>query len=401
MAGGSCQGQGHRRRACPSLATALSLVLENASEAAIEENVEPDDVFNIQYTSGTTGFPKGCVLTHDFWGIVSAVQADRMLERYQRHLCWAPLTYADGMIHLLSACRHGATLYMPERLSATRFIEWLKAYQIEWVSVPELVARQPGTPLDRQTCLKQYQFGGGTWNASSVINFRKRFPVCGNGFYGLTETGYATLPPNDSNEMAELGSSGLCAPFRELKLVDDAGAEAPAGQVGELWIRGRGMFKGYWNRPDANAELFEADWFKSGDFLRRDELGFYYYAGRKKDMIRRSNENIAAREVETVICELPEVAAVAAVPVRDADRGEEVKIWVELKQGVDRAALPVERILDHARSRLAAFKVPRYVTFNESLPRVISNPNKVSKRELMDVADPLANTFDSTQGRWL
>lgn len=380
---------------------AITDVIKGSSDADVEEDIQPDGVVCIQYTSGTTGFPKGCLLTHDYWGIVSAIQASRMLETYRRHLCWAPLTYADGMIHFLSACRHGATVYMPERLSATRFVEWLKAYEIEWCNFPELVARQTGTPLDAETTLKQFQFGGGTWNASSIANLRSRIPASGNGFYGLTETGYATLPPNDTNEMAELGSSGLCAPFRELKLADEFGMPVPVGQPGELWIRGRGMFKGYWNRPDANAELFEGDWFKSGDTLRCDELGFYYYVGRKKDMIRRSNENIAAREVEAVICELPEIGAAAAVPVKDVQRGEEVKIWVELKDGVDPKTVSVERILEHARSRLAAFKVPRYVTFDSALPRVISNPSKVNKRELVDVKDPLANTYDSVAGRWL
>lgn len=382
-------------------ATLISQVLEGSVDSPVEEEVRPDDVVTIQYTSGTTGFPKGCILTHDYWGVVSAVQSFRLLERHKRHLCWAPLTYGDGMIHFMSACRDGATVFMPERLSSTRFLDWLKAYRIEWCSVPELVARQTGTPLDAETSLKQFQFGGGTWNASSVVNFRSRFPVCGNGFYGLTETGYATLPPNDTNEMAEAGSSGLCAPFRELKLVDETGAPVPVGQPGELWVRGRGMFKGYWNRPEANTELFEGDWFKTGDTLRCDELGFYYYVGRKKDMIRRSNENIAAREVEAVICELPEIGAVAAVPVKDVQRGEEVKIWVELKDGVDPTSVSAERILDHARSRLAAFKVPRYVTFDGALPRVVSNPNKVSKRELVDVKDPLANTYDDVEKRWL
>lgn len=209
-----------------------------------------------------------------------------------------------------------------------------------------------------------------------------------------------TLPPNDTNEMAELGASGLCAPFRELKLVDEHGEAVPVGEIGELWVRGRGMFKGYWDRPEANAELFEDDWFKTGDLLRSDAHGFYYFVGRRKDMIRRSNENIAAREIEAVICELPEVAMVAAVPVPDADRGEEVKIWVELKDGLDSTAASVERLLDHARSRLAAFKVPRYVTFSQTLPRVVSNPNKVNKRELVEVKDPLANTYDDVERRW-
>lgn len=375
-------------------------LLKNATNTLVETDLSAEDIMTIQYTSGTTGFPKGCILTHDYWGIVSAVQASRLLQKYQRHLCWAPLSYADGMIHFLSACRDGATVYMPERLSSTRFMDWLKTYQIEWTSMPELIARQPASQIDREISLKQFQFGGGTWQPSSIENFEERVSARGNGFYGLTETGYATLPPNSTNEMTLLGASGICAPFREIRLADEGGETVPTGEIGELWVRGRGMFKGYWNRAEANIELFEDDWFKTGDLLRSDANGFIYFAGRKKDMIRRSNENISAREVESVICELPEVAAAAAVPVKDVARGEEVKIWIELKEGKDKTSLTVEQILDHAQKRLAAFKVPRYIAFSSSLPRVISNPNKVNKIELMDMKNPLANTYDAIEGIW-
>lgn len=135
--------------------------------------------------------------------------------------------------------------------------------------------------------------------------------------------------------------------------------------------------------------------------MRSDELGFYWFVGRKKDMIRRldGDENISAREVEAVICEIPEIADVAAVPVPHEERGEEVKIYVELKEGVTPADLPAERILQHARARLAVFKVPRYIAFTPALPRTASS-NKVLKRELINISDPLAGTYDSEQKRW-
>lgn len=379
-------------------AEALDGLVAGASDAEVEADVQPDDVLNIQYTSGTTGFPKGCMLTHDFWGIATATQAFRLREPFLRHMCWSPLFYANGTTHLLSAWRGGATLYMPENPSSTRFVEWLKAYQIEWVSFPQVVARQPATPADSGTCLKQINFN--MWEPSTIGMFRDRFgAVLGHGFFGMTEIGFATIMPNDTTEMADDGSCGLCAPFRELKLINDDGSPTPIGHAGELWVKGRGIMKGYWNRPEVNAELFNGEWFNTGDLMRRDERGFYWYAGRKKDMIRRSNENIAAQEVEAIIREIPEIAEVAAVPVRDLDRGEEVKIWVQLKNGVDRASVPVERILDHARTRLAPFKVPRYITFIDEMPRTDTS-YKVLKRQLMDVSDPLSNTYDSQERRW-
>jgi len=129
-------------------------------------------------------------------------------------------------------------------------------------------------------------------------------------------------------------------------------------------------------------------------------MGFFWLCGRKKEMIRRSSENIAAHEVEAVICEIPGVAGAAAVPAKDAKRGEEVKVFVELKAGVTRSDVPVERILAHARERLAAFKVPRFITYIDMIPRITSS-NKALKRELIDVPHPLAGVYDDEAKRWL
>lgn len=154
------------------------------------------------------------------------------------------------------------------------------------------------------------------------------------GGYAMTETGMGTQFPVDLADMDESDSVGICSPFREARLVSDDGNPTPVGQVGELWLRGRGIFCGYWNKPEANAESFEGDWFKTGDLFRRDEAGFHWIAGRRKDMIRRSGENIACRAIEATLREMSEILDVAAVPVRDAKRGEEVKIFVELQRGL-------------------------------------------------------------------
>lgn len=169
-------------------------------------------------------------------------------------------------------------------------------------------------------------------------------------------------------------------------------------------MRGRGLLQGYWNRPDADAEAFRAAedgglrWFRTGDLFEADEDGFLWLVGRLKDMIRRSSENIAAREVEAVIRELPQVEDCAAVPVPDAKRGEEVKIYVQLKPGISPAELPPEAILAHARGGLAAFKVPRFYAYVESFPRTVSN--KIEKRNLVaGVADLRAGAWDAEAER--
>ncbi|MDA9481473.1 acyl-CoA synthetase [Bradyrhizobium sp. CCBAU 11445] len=378
-------------------AIGFEALLKVTHNVRVDEDVCPEDLLLIQYTSGTTGFPKGCMLTHEYLNMASYVNACLDRQTYGTYLSWAPFFYAEGQGQLLKSYQQGGTLYLAQKLSSTRFIDWLTEYRIQWCSVPEQIARQPGPAVDASTCLKEVQQYVG-WSADSIRQFRKRFGVRGYNVFGMTEIGWGTRTPIDVEEIDTSDSVGIRAPFRELRIVNDDGTPTPVGAVGELWVKGRGIFKGYWNRPEANAAAFEGEWFKTGDLFRCDELGFHWIVGRKKDMIRRSNENIAAREVEAIIRELPEIADVAAVPVRDAMRGEEVKIYVEVKSAVTADDALVERILEHARARLAVFKVPRYIAFTSAFPRTSSD--KVLKRELTAIADPIAGTYDSEQKRW-
>ncbi|MGR4932771.1 AMP-binding protein [Bradyrhizobium sp. CAR08] len=379
-------------------AATLDQLLKGALNSPVEEDVQPDDLLNIQYTSGTTGFPKGCMLTHDYWSVSSYQWACWDDRPYQRYLSAQPFFYIDPQWHLLNSYRQGGTLYLAPQVSSTRFIGWVKQHRIEWCQCPELVARQAeATGEDGTTCLKQTINWG--WSPNAVRQFRRRFRVPTQDAYGMTEIGFGTRMTNEIDELADSGSVGIRAPFRSLRLMNEDGSPTPVGEVGELWVKGRGIFKGYWNKPEANAALFEGEWFKTGDLMRRDEFGFHWLVGRTKDMIRRSSENIAAREVEAVISELCEIADVAAVPVPDEKRGEEVKIYVELREGVTPNNLIVGRILDHARARLAVFKVPRYIGFTSALPRTTSS-NKVLKRELMAVSDPFAGAYDAKEKRW-
>lgn len=382
-----------------SRATSLTHLLQGAAEAPLQEEVSPGDLLTIQYTSGTTGFPKGCMLTHDYWNVTSYASACRDFERYERYMCWSPFYYVDGSHLLLKAYWQGGTLYMPNQLSLSRFADWLKTYRIEWVQLPELIVREPASADGASVCLKQvHQFG--SWSAGAMQLFRDRFGGRSNGYYGMTEIGAGTQYPIEVEEMAQAGSLGMRAPFRELELRNEDGSPTRDGEVGELWVKhGRAVMLGYWNRPEVNAEQFRDGWFRTGDLMRRNALGFYWLVGRTKDMIRRSGENIASREVEAVMRELPGIADVAVVPVPDARRGEEVKLFVQVMEGMQRSDVPVDRILGHARERLAVFKVPRYIAFIDQLPRTATS-NKITKRELVEIPDPLAGVYDAEEQRW-
>jgi crotonobetaine/carnitine-CoA ligase len=196
------------------------------------------------------------------------------------------------------------------------------------------------------------------------------------------------------------GSCGLPCPFRECRIVGEDGQPVPQGEIGELQIRGPGIMLGYYNNPEATAEALRDGWFSTGDLFRQDEEGFFSIVGRKKDMIRRSGENIAAREVETVLAAAPGVAEVAVVGVPDPLRGEEVKAYLRLKEGVAADRQVLDGIVAAAQAGLAPFKVPRFYAFVEDFPRTASL--KIAKpRITAGVADLRAGAFDRVSGSWI
>jgi acyl-CoA synthetase (AMP-forming)/AMP-acid ligase II len=171
------------------------------------------------------------------------------------------------------------------------------------------------------------------------------------------------------------------------------------GEAGELWQAGPHMMRGYFRKPEANAEAFRDSWFRTGDIARMDERGFTWIVGRTKDMVRRSGENVAAREVEAVALMLPEIEEAAVVAVPDPERGEEVKIFLQLKPGATRETLPPERVLAHCRANLAPFKVPRFLAYIAEIPRTASN--KIEKGALRGLAaDPIAGCYDAVTKSW-
>jgi len=358
----------------------------------------PDDLANIQYTSGTTGLPKGCMLTHDYWLVLARAAIAWDAQPAGRILSAQPYFYMDPQWITLKALLTGATLVIAPGLSSSRFLGWILDHRIEWCMFPLLMTRQPERPEEARTALKQVATFG--WPPETCRDFRRRFGVTAREAFGMTEIGLGTWTPPELDEIYASGSVGFAAPCRETTIRDETGAPVAPGEAGELWVRGRAIFQGYWNRPEANAEAFrDGGWFRTGDLFRQDENGLLYLVGRLKDMIRRSQENIAAREVEAAICTLPGIEDAAAVAVPDPIRGEEVKIYVQLKEGVTQQDICATAILDHARQHLAKFKVPRYVTYVDSFPRTASN--KIEKKTLTAGIDDLRlGAFDAEDRIW-
>jgi long-chain acyl-CoA synthetase len=203
----------------------------------------------------------------------------------------------------------------------------------------------------------------------------------GNG-YGLTETTSAVIANSGADYFASPESVGRPVVTAEVRVVDDGGADLPAGQVGELWVRGPNVIPGYWNKPEATEAAFGGGWFRTGDLGYVDERGLYYIVDRKKDVIIRGGENVYSAEVEAAILEQPMVRDAAVIGLPHRDYGEEVAALVQVAPG-DLGEPTAEAIRTALSERLAKFKLPTVVRLTtEDLPRTATG--KVLKRELRE-----------------
>lgn len=373
------------------------LIEGQSPRLSLDYTVDAKELMNIQYTSGTTGFPKGCMLTQEYWLVSGKVNGLRDGRRYERVFASTPFFYLDPQWLLILTLYQRATLVVAYRQSASRFVSWLRDHKIHFCLFPEVVYKQPPSPQDGELVLRRANIYG--VRKEIHADLRRRFNVPAMEAFGMTEVGPAIYVPLEETQMVGSGSCGIPAPFRECRIVDEEGRDVPRGEIGELVIRGRGIMLGYYKKPEANRNSFFGDWFRTGDLFRQDEAGFFYIVGRLKDMVRRAGENIAAREVEAVLKNLPQIVDAAVVPVPDETRGQEVKAYLVLNDGQKADDALIRTIFDHCQSNLAAFKVPRYIEFIDALPRTPSE--KVAKGELIRAKEDLRiGSYDRVEARW-
>jgi acyl-coenzyme A synthetase/AMP-(fatty) acid ligase len=363
----------------------------------LEVTVDLDDLMNIQYTSGTTGFPKGCMLSHRYWLLLAKVQGEHDGRTYTRVMAANPFFYMTPQWLLLMSFYSRGTLFAARRLSGSRYISWMREHRIQFCLFPEAAYKQPPQPDDADNEIIRVSTYG--FPRREQRRLEERFDFVAREAFGMTEIGTALFVPIEAADMTGSGSCGVPEPFRECRIGDENGNTLPIGATGELLIRGPGILQGYYKKPEATAQAFHGDWFRTGDLFRQDERGYFYIVGRVKDMIRRSGENIAAREVEQVILGLPMVAEAACIPVPDAHRGEEIKALVVLQPGVAPDECTPQAVLAQCSANLAPFKVPRYIAFVDSLPKTGSA--KIAKAELRAAANLTAGCYDALEGRWL
>lgn len=376
---------------------------ETLVEAADPGFVAPDppaldDLMNIQYTSGTTGLPKGAMQTQRYWLTFGRVGAAQFQDRLERLLVAQPFYYVDAQWLTLVTAWQGATAFVARRMQASRFLSWMREHRIQYCNFPEVLARRPELASDRMEHLVVMSCY--SHRRENYALYERRYGGLARQGFSMTEVGCALYVPMEAAQMTGSGTVGVPVAFREAMVADAEGHPVPHGEEGELCIRGAGILQGYYNKPEATTAAFHAGgWFRTGDLARRDTQGWFWYLGRMKDMVRRSSENISAIEVEQVLRGVPEVLEAAVLPVPDDYRGEEVKAYLKLGVQVHGDDALVERVFEHCRRNLAPFKIPRYLAFVEEFPRTPSL--KIKKSALIAASTDLRDgAFDRVEGRW-
>ena len=343
-----------------------------------------DDLAVLLYTSGTTGRPKGAMLTVS--NLLATVEIVREMIDVQDGDRWAtglPLFHVFGLVTVtLSALTAGVPITLFPRWDPSAFLAALTEDRISiisgvptmWMSVLAEAAVASG---DEAPSLRAVSSGGAAISGQVLRSFEERFGAPVVEGYGLTETS-AVGTFNPIVGVRKVGSVGCPVPRMEVRVVDLDGREVAAGVDGEICLRGPAVMAGYWNRPEATAEVLDADgWFRTGDIGRVDEDGYLFIIDRMKDLILHGGYNVYPREVEEVLYEIPGVREAAVIGTPDETYGQQVTAVIARTPGSDLDPAEVERV---TREKLAAYKIPRIVEFVDELPKGPSG--KILKRAI-------------------
>lgn len=375
--------------------------VEQAPQSALPPPPDAQATCLMLYTSGTTGFPKGVMHSQKNFAMAGEAFVARMwLQPTDRLMCVLPMFHINALFYSIAGTlAAGASLVLVPKFSASRF--WniaaeTGATQVNIIAaVGNILARRPRSEFNPRHKLRILY--GAPISQELERTFREEFnvPVVIEG-YGMTEIPGACNNPVDG-ERRPL-SMGLPArhpdpaiEFAALRVVDDAGSDVVPGAPGELWVRTPILMQGYYRDPEQTAASLHEGWFKTGDLVRRDADGYYYFVARKKDIIRRRGENISGAEIDRVVADHPAVVQCAAIPV-PAELGEDdILVAIVKKPGTQASAA---QIAEWCRERLAPTKVPRYIAFVPSLPQTATH--RVAKYKLRGDRSLLERATDVT-----
>ncbi len=339
------------------------------------------------YTSGTTGNPKGVVLTHHNYrtNLEQLIEAATIVPE-DRFLCVLPLFHVNAqVVTLLTPLGAGASCVLLEKFSPVEFLEAIHKYGVTTFSAVPTIYAILNSRLDvAKYDLSHLRFcicGAAPMPVEVFETFEKKFKTRIVEGYGLSEATCASSV-NPINGVRKVGSVGLPLKGQEIRIVDDLGRTVAARVTGEVVVRGENVMKGYFKDPAATAAALHDGWLHTGDVGWKDQDGYFYIAGRKKEMIIRGGENIYPKEIEDVLYAHPRIAEAAVVGLPDAVWGEEVGAFVVLKEKtkLTHQHLLADEVISYLKEHLADFKLPRRVFFRDNLPRTATG--KVQKHVL-------------------
>jgi acyl-CoA synthetase (AMP-forming)/AMP-acid ligase II len=373
-------------------------MIASSSADELFTEINDDDTTILMYTAGTTGFPKGVMLSHNSFAVYvleNVTPADPELE--ERNILTVPLYHVAGIQAMMAAIYGGRTLVMERQFEAK---EWMELVETEKANRAMMVPTMLKQLIDHPefgehdlSSLKVITYGAAPMPVEVIRRALALFPgVSFINAFGQTETAstITTLGPEDhvisgteeekEKKLRRLSSIGRSMSDVEMKVVGEDGQELPVGEVGEIVARGPRVMTGYWKDEEKTEKTIDKDgWVHTGDMGYMDEDGYFYLAGRATDMIIRGGENISPEEVEAVLLTHPKVDEAAVIGMPDEEWGEQPRAIVVLKQDESATA---EEIMEHCREKLASFKRPRSVVFVDELPR--NQMGKILKRILRE-----------------
>jgi len=350
---------------------------------------ELDDLVMILYTSGTTGTPKGAMISHRMllWNAINtSLRLD--LNSQDHSLIFAPFFHTGGWNVLFTPFLHnGASHTLLTGFDPGLILDLIGQEKVSLLfGVPTMMgmlADAPGFAGSDLTSLRYAVVGGAPMPVPLINTWHERGVFIRQG-YGLTEVGPNCYSLHQDHATAKLGSIGFPNFYIEARVVDDRGADCDANDIGELWLRSEVVTPGYWRNPEATAAAITDGWFHTGDMVKQDDEGFTYVMDRKKNMYISGGENVYPAEVEAVLVAHEAIKEAAVVGVPHPKWGETGHAFLVL--ATDRS-LDQDAVTRHCLDQLAKFKIPNHVTFVTELPR--NDASKIDRAALRQLANPL------------